>query len=108
MKLLLDENLSPSLVGALSSLYPESVHVRDVESAPDGAVWEYAARTGYTIVTKDADFRQRSFLYGPPPKVIYVKLGNCSTRQIEGLLRGHHFQVVCFETIEEASFLSLG
>lgn len=68
MKLLLDENLAPSL--ALADIFPESIHVRELglKSSPDTVVWEYAAKVGYTIVTKDADFRQRSFLFGPPQK----------------------------------------
>jgi len=75
VKLLIDENLAPSLVRALADIYPQSMHVRDVElnSAPDPVVWDYAAKAGYTIVTKDGDFRQRGFLFGPPPKVIWIR-----------------------------------
>jgi predicted nuclease of predicted toxin-antitoxin system len=45
--------------------------VRDVglSTASDAAVWQYAAQHGFTIVTKDADFDQRSFLFSHPPKV---------------------------------------
>lgn len=69
MKLLFDENLSPELVVALADIFQESAHVREVglKSSNDRKVWDYAAETGYTIITKDADFRQRSFLFGPPP-----------------------------------------
>ena len=28
-----------------------------------------------------------SFVYGPPPKVIWVRLGNCSTEQVDELLK---------------------
>ena len=72
MKLLYDENLAPSLVEDLADIFPESLHVREVglKAAPDPAVCAYAATAGYMIVSKDADFRQRSFLYGHPPKVI--------------------------------------
>jgi predicted nuclease of predicted toxin-antitoxin system len=51
-----------------------SVHVREVglREAADSIVWDYAARHGLAIVTKDADFRQRSFLEGHPPKVLEV------------------------------------
>ena len=82
MKLLLDENLSPALVAILSELYPQTAHVRDfgLKSASDPTVWEYAAKEGYTIVTKDADFHHRSFLFGSPPRVIWIRLGNCSTQ----------------------------
>jgi predicted nuclease of predicted toxin-antitoxin system len=74
VKLLYDENLAPSLVEALADIFPESLHIREVglKSAPDPVVWAYAATAGYAIVSKDSDFRQRSFLYGHPPKVIWT------------------------------------
>jgi predicted nuclease of predicted toxin-antitoxin system len=63
---------------------------------------------GYTIVTKDADFRQRSFLLGPPPKVIWIGLGNCSTKQIAELLREQSSEIEAFGQGEEQAFLRLG
>ncbi|MBI1963006.1 MAG: DUF5615 family PIN-like protein [Candidatus Rokubacteria bacterium] len=81
MRLLLDQNLSPRLVPALADLFPDSTRVREVglQAADDHAVWQYAAQHGFAIVSKDADFHERSFLLGPPPKVIWIRRGNCST-----------------------------
>lgn len=109
MKLLLDENLSPALVSLLSEVYQHVGHVRDLDlkSAPDPAVWAYAAREGYTIVTKDADFHHRSFLYGHPPKVIWVRLGNCSTRRIAALLVREREKIQAFHLSAGSSFLAL-
>jgi predicted nuclease of predicted toxin-antitoxin system len=39
------------------------------------------------IVSKDNDFRQLSFLYGPPPKVVWLSVGNAGTELIVSLLR---------------------
>lgn len=79
VRLLFDENLSLALVKDLADLFPASAHVRDLQmqSAPDNDIWHRAASDGFTIVTKDDDFRQRSFLYGFPPKVIWLRVGNC-------------------------------
>ena len=55
--------------------------------AGDDAVWEYAKLHGLTIVSKDSDFFDRSVLVGAPPKVIWVRLGNCSTHEVERVLR---------------------
>ena len=89
MKLLLDENLSPRLSVMLADLYPGTEHVRDcgLEQATDQKVWEFAASNGFVIDSKDSDFEQRSLLRGHPPKVIWVRLGNCSTGKIEDVLR---------------------
>ena len=59
MKLLFDQNLSSLLVEALNNLYPGSAHVRllEMERADDHTIWHYAKDNGFTIVTRDADFR---------------------------------------------------
>ena len=110
MKLLLDQNLAPGLVTALATLYPDSAHVRErgLATADDDAVWRYAADQGFTIVSKDADFHERSFLLGPPPKVIWIRRGNCSTDEVLALLHDAHAAIVQFEADPEASFLALG
>jgi predicted nuclease of predicted toxin-antitoxin system len=71
VKLLFDSNLSHRLAQALASLYPGSAHVRDFNfaRAGDEAVWDLARDEGFTIVSKDSDFHQRSLLHGFPPKV---------------------------------------
>jgi len=89
MKLLFDQNLSPQLAGLLSDIYPGSTHVYFVglDQASDAAVWAYARENSYIIVTKDADFSEFGEVWGFPPKVIWLRLGNSRTRQIETVLR---------------------
>lgn len=107
MKLLLDQNLSHRLVSALRQEYPHSQHVRHVglSEAPDDEVWHYAAQQGFTLVTKDADFHQRSFLFGHPPKVVWIRRGNCSTTAIEQLLRIHQAHLIQFASDPDGAFL---
>jgi predicted nuclease of predicted toxin-antitoxin system len=64
VKLLFDQNLSHKLVNRLADMFPDSAHVREVglKEADDHAVWEYAKANGQTIVSKDSDFHQRSFV----------------------------------------------
>ncbi len=109
MKLLLDQNLSHRLLSALVSEYPGSVHVRDVglSAADDQVVWSYVAQYGLTIVSKDSDFQQRALLYGHPPKVIWVRLGNCTTTAVAALLRARHDDVLAFEADITAALLVL-
>ena len=109
MKLLLDENLSPSLVKTLAETYPETAHVREfgLQSAPDLKVWAHGANHAYTIVRKDADFHHRSLLHDHAPKVIWIRLGNCSTRDIAELLTSRREQVKAFLQSTEHSFLVL-
>ncbi len=92
MKLLLDENLSHRILPRISDLYPDSSHVkeRNLLKRDDEQIWNFAAENGFVILSKDSDFHQRSLLRGAPPKFIYLKLGNCSTRQIVEVLRNEY------------------
>ena len=107
MKLLLDENLSHRLVSAVQTDFPGSAHVRELglQSADDATIWSFAKEHGYTIVSKDSDFHQRSFLYGHPPKVVWLRLGNGTTAQIQAALKRHSEDLHSFELDEEAAFI---
>ena len=109
MRLLFDENLSHELVWLLADLFPESVHVRDVglKSADDPVVWQYAKKSHLIIVSKDSDLHQRSFMFGHPPKLVWVRLGNCSTSDVERLLRRSFNAITIFDEDSEAAFLAL-
>lgn len=98
MRLLFDQNLSRRLVSRLADIYPESSHVAliGMDRASDEAVWEYARTKGYVIVTKDADFIDWSVLRGSPPKVIWLRLGNCTTSQAEAAIREHQQDIKSF------------
>ena len=94
MKLLLDHNLSPKLVERLGEVYGEVIHVEKLgmDEGSDTLIWDYPKTHGYTIVTKDKDFYQRSTLLGAPPKIIHLTLGNSSVRRTaEAMLnrKGH-------------------
>ncbi len=109
MKLLLDEKLSHRLVAAIQSDFPGSTNVRDVglQRAEDATIWEFAREHGYMIVSKDADFHQRSFVYGHPPKVVWLRVGNCITKQVAGTLQRHVEDLRAFAQDEESAFLVL-
>jgi len=110
VKLLFDENLSPHLVDLLSTLFPESTHVRNIglAKADDDRVWSYARDNGFAIVSKDSDFHQRSFVLGAPPKVIWIRLGNCTTEDIVNLLTHHQNDLEAFKKNSDGAFLELG
>lgn len=110
MKLLFDENLSDRIVPKIIDLYPDSTHVKTegLEHAADGVIWSFAKEHGLTIVSKDADFHQRSLLFGHPPKLIYLRVGNCSTTHIIDVLRTNYPRTSAFNQDRTASILILG
>lgn len=109
MKLLFDENLSPRLSQALADEYAGSVHVRSLglRGADDQQIWDYSRTHGFAIVSKNTDFRERSFVEGLPPKVIWLDVGNAGTRVIADLLRRERQRAETFERELETSLLIL-
>lgn len=110
MRLLLDENLSARLTRDLDDLFPGSKHVTSLGlgGASDRAIWERAAADDLALVTKDEDFHRLSVLLGPPPKVIWIRLGNCTTEDIVQLLRKQVDDIRAFADAPEVAFLALG
>jgi len=101
LKLLFDENLSSRLVGALADQFPDSSHVSLVglASATDQEIWAYAREHGFTVISKDDDFRSLSLVNGTPPKVIWLRIGNASTAGIEAFIRSALVKIRTFEII---------
>ena len=109
MRLLFDENLSPKLPKRLSDLFPNSLHVRDVgmKAMIDPMVWDYAKDNNLMIVSKDVDMHDLSLVFGNPPKVIWLRLGNCWTLQVENLLRRDFTAIKLFYEDDNLSLLAL-
>lgn len=75
--------------------------------AQDRDIWVHARDSGFAIVSKDNDFQQMSFVFGAPPKVIWIRRGNCSVGEIEEILRTNATRILEFDEDEESSYLVL-
>ena len=75
--------------------------------AQDREIWVHARESGFVIVSKDNDFQQMSFVYGAPPKVIWIRRGNSSVGELEEILRSNAAQLHEFEKDQESSYLVL-
>ena len=109
MSLLFDQNLSRRLPKLLVDEFPgsEQVLLAGLDRADDGTVWAYAADLGLAVVSKDVDFRNLSATLGPPPKVIWLRVGNGPTRDVEALLRSRAADVRAFLADPAAAVLEL-
>jgi predicted nuclease of predicted toxin-antitoxin system len=107
MKLLFDENLSPKLVRLLATEFPDSNHVEllKLRGSTDTSLWELAKTQDFLLVSKDNDFRQRVFLFGPPPKVIWLSVGNAGTEPIAKLLKNNLTKTETFAESKEEGLL---
>ena len=109
MKLLLDQNISRRVLFKLDDAFSDSVHVAHLgmDRDDDIAIWDYAQKHGYVIVTKDKDFLQRSVLMGHPPKVIHLRLGNCKVEEIAQLMIENRGHLIAFNKHTSKSYLLL-
>ena len=109
MKLLFDQNLSPKLVALLADLFPGSIHVMSVglDCADDDRIWEHCRLNEFAIVTKDADYNGLSIMRGWPPKVLWLRFGNCSTAQVEAAFRARFTDIEMFGNDPSVGTLAL-
>jgi predicted nuclease of predicted toxin-antitoxin system len=89
MKLLLDQNLSSKLCRQLIDLFPGSNHVRllGLAGADDRKIWLHAKANDFVLISYDAYFADMATLYGPPPKVIWLRCCNQPTEAVESRFR---------------------
>jgi len=109
VKLLLDQNLSYRLISLPGDLFPESSHVarHDLERAEDFVVWEFARDNGFIAVSKDSDLNKIGMIHGFPPYQVWIRRGNCSTAEIEALLRTNAEDIRKLPNSESGGILEL-
>ena len=109
MKLLLDQNLSRKLVPELASRFAGSSHVLllGLAKADDSDIWQYARYHGYTLVTKNTDMVDLCVLRGAPPKVLWLRIGNCTTELARSVLENNSDRISRFEDDATSVVLSL-
>jgi predicted nuclease of predicted toxin-antitoxin system len=109
VKLFFDHHLSHKLVASLADIYPESTHTRllGFGRTNDSDLWWYARDYGYIFVTKDEDIPELAILRGAPPKVVWLRLGNCKTLAVERLIRRNVLRIQQLVDDDERIILEL-
>jgi predicted nuclease of predicted toxin-antitoxin system len=89
MQLLFDQNISYRLIKQIIDQFPDSKQVRELglENSTDAEIFDFAKRNDFAIVTFDSDFCDLSMIRGFPPKIIWIRTGNMTTKNLENLLR---------------------
>ncbi|MFT4176295.1 MAG: DUF5615 family PIN-like protein [Luteolibacter sp.] len=80
MKWLIDENLPFQIGRELALDYLHATRIG--EQITDSELWNYAKQNNMVILTRDTDFFDRFLLLGPPPKVVWIRLGNLTKQQL--------------------------
>jgi len=89
MKLLFDQNISYRLIKRINENYPNAKQVKELglENATDNYIFDFAKKNEFSIVTFDSDFCDLSILRGFPPKIIWIRTGNTTTKNLEIILK---------------------
>lgn len=99
MRLLLDQNLSPKLVGKLADIFPglESIYDHDLAGATDSFLYDWARRADIAaLISADKDFVKLAERFGPPPRVIRIEHCDFPSAVIEQLLRREAMRIHAF------------
>jgi predicted nuclease of predicted toxin-antitoxin system len=109
MQLLLDENISYRLVKRVSTYFPNCIQSFDVlpRKSTDRTIWEYALKNKYCTETFDEDFIELGLLKGYPPKIIWIRSGNCTTLELAKLFIAQQSIMEAFLKSEEDGCLKL-
>ena len=108
-KLLFDNNISHRVIARISDIFPNANHVmlESLDESTDKEVWRFARANGYTIVSKDSDFNDLAIYHGSPPKIIWIKIGNCKVAQIEKILRDNSDVIQIFLNNSNSTILEI-
>jgi predicted nuclease of predicted toxin-antitoxin system len=93
----------------LEQVFPGSNHVclLNLDTADDKVIWEYAKKHDFAIVTLDSDFHELATLYGAPPKIVWLKIGNQSRRHVVSKLLQYQRQILMLEGDAETTVIEI-
>jgi predicted nuclease of predicted toxin-antitoxin system len=82
LKLLIDNDLSVNIPQEVEPFFQGSKHVTEVglDRLTDKQIFHYAGKNDFIILSKDKDFYHLINTYGPPPKIVWLRVGNCNNR----------------------------
>jgi predicted nuclease of predicted toxin-antitoxin system len=85
MKVLFDVHIALKVSKFFAAKGIEAVHVNNVLDGfytKDSSIAQYADQNDYTLITKDADFKDSHFVSQTPRKLLKINLGNIPTNQL--------------------------
>jgi predicted nuclease of predicted toxin-antitoxin system len=81
----IDAQLPVSLAGSLQRTFAVAAkHVFELGlvQAKDEGIYRAAAKAGAIIATKDSDFVRLQERFGPPPRILWITMGNVGNAEL--------------------------
>jgi len=92
IKILCDVHIAFKVVKFFEDNGHEAVHVNNILEGfktKDSAISDYANLHGFTVLTKDIDFKNSHFVQGKPNKLLRIALGNIPTKRLIEILESN-------------------
>ena len=99
LKFVVDTQLPRKLSDKLDELGADSIHVSHYLAGhlfDDIEIKEIAIGQDRIIVSKDADFHNHFVLKGSPPKILLLKVGNISNKELLRFIELHYPDIFSF------------
>jgi len=109
-QVLCDVHIAFKVVRFFQSKGCKALHVNDIIDGyytSDHKITEFADANAYTVITKDADFRDSHFIKGSPKKLLKIDLGNISTTKLISILEVH-FDIIAKAFENESCYVEIG
>ena len=109
MTLLFDQNISFRIIKRIEDIFPGSISILELnlDNPHDYDIWKFAKINNYSIVTFDSDFIELSNLNGFPPKIIWLRVGNTSTKNLAEKIRKESRSITEILKNDESAFLEI-
>lgn len=92
MKVLCDVHISYKIVRFFRKKGIETLHVNELPDkwfTKDAVISRLADAEGFTVITKDMDFKNSHFIQNTPLRLIRIALGNISNIELLAILEAH-------------------
>ena len=109
-KVLCDVHIAFKIVRFFEQKGYEAIHVNDILvgfHTKDTAISHYANVNGFTVMTKDSDFKNSHFIQNLPLRLLKISLGNIPTPRLIKILENNLEEIV-EQFQEEKCFIELG
>ena len=96
LRFLIDTQLPPKLRFIFEGFGGDAIHTTHFPEGhllDDSTIIELAIQENRIIVTKDSDFQDNFLLKGSPPKVLLIKLGNISNKNLFIVIETHYSSI---------------
>lgn len=87
-----DAQLSPQLAPWLTTCFgvqAQSLRHLGLQGAKDQQIFSSARTAHAVVITKDADFLRLLEAHGPPPRILWLTIGNTSNERVREVLTKH-------------------